>query len=152
MVKYCVKSPSVAHSEADWLPQLRAIRLIFSVSLWPTSLIARTTLLSITSVIFLMMEASTLLRRWLRTFWTNFIVRSICARSSLVNLLNQILRRIALVLIHVNSRLLIGVGVWFGSVSLIESSPCWFCILRSFLFQSWARLLPPSVWLFFLLF
>lgn len=93
-----MKPGSRVQLSADLQPQLRAIALSFLARGNPTSLSKRETLLSIASNNFPKIEYRTLAKNKLRTFIATSIVKSISARSTLDNALNQTPRRIALVL------------------------------------------------------
>jgi DNA gyrase/topoisomerase IV subunit B len=97
-VKNCMKPGFRVQLSADLQPQLRAIALSFLARGKPTSLSKRETLLSILSNNFPKIEYRTLAKNKLRTFAATSIVKSISARSTLDNALNQTPRRIALVL------------------------------------------------------
>lgn len=109
IVRYRMKLRFTFHKEAETCPQDWAIKLILLPRRCPTSLVRRSTLLSKAVNSFLMREVSTLVKRRLRTLLATLMVRSICARSALFNILNHTPFRIAMVLILANLPLVIGI-------------------------------------------
>jgi hypothetical protein len=83
---------SPAHFEADMLPQLTAILLIFRAKGIPTDLTSRSIALSVTDCSFSTMAVTTLASFWLRMLSTYLTVRSIMPRSTRLSALNHVPR------------------------------------------------------------